>query len=160
VIPTAPREAEVMVAARGNGRPGLRVHRVWSLTDEERTTYEGLPVTSVARTLVDLAGSSSGRGLSKLVDRARRRGKLDLAAIDRALARRPRSFVTERLEDVLRLYRQPAFDRARSELLFLDAIHDVGLSAPKINTWVEKWEIDAYWETERSRSKSIAELGL
>lgn len=149
LAPTAPREAEVTVAARGNRRPGLRVHRVWSLADEERTTYEDLPVTSVARTLLDLAGTSSGRGLSRVVDRARRRGKLDLAAIDHALARRPGSFVTKRLEDVLRLYQQPVFDRARSELLFLDAIHDVGLSPPKINCRVEKREIDAYWEAER-----------
>lgn len=149
LIPTAPREAAVTVAARGNRRPGLRVHRVWSLADEERTTYEGLPVTSVARTIVDLAGASSNRGLSRAVDRARRRGKLDLAAIDRALARRSGSFGKERLQEVLRLYRQPVFDRARSELLFLDAIHDVGLSPPRLNTWVEKWEIDAYWEAER-----------
>lgn len=149
LLPTAPREAEVTVAARGNRRRGLQVHRVWSLPDEERTTYEGLPVTSVARTLVDLAGASSGRGLSRVVDRARRRGKLDIAAIDRALERRSRNFVTERLQEVLRLYRQPVFDRARSELLFLDAIHDVGLPAPRINTWEEGCEIDAYWEAER-----------
>lgn len=149
LIPTAPREAEVTVAARGNRRPGLRVHRVWSLADEERTTYEGLPVTSPARTLVDLAGTSSARGLSRAVDRARRRGKLDLAAIDRALARRSGSFGKERLQEVLRLYRRPVFDRARSELLFLDAIHDAGLPAPRMNTWEEGYEIDAYWERER-----------
>ena len=149
LIPTAPREPEVTVAARGNRRSGLQVHRVWSLPGEERTTYEGLPVTSVARTLVDLAGTTSGKGLSRVVDRARRRGKLDLEAIDRSLARRPRSFVTERLEEALRLYRRPVFDRARSELLFLDAIHDAGLPAPRINTWEEGCEIDAYWEAER-----------
>ncbi|HET7510402.1 MAG TPA: type IV toxin-antitoxin system AbiEi family antitoxin domain-containing protein [Solirubrobacterales bacterium] len=149
LVPTAPREAEVTVAARGNRRHGLRVHRVWSLPDDERTIYEGLPVTSVARTLVDLAGTSSGRGLSRVVDRARRRSKLDLAAVDRALGRRSGSFGRERLQDVLRLYRQPVFDRARSELLFLDAIHDADLPAPRMNTWVESCEIDAYWETER-----------
>ena len=149
LLPTAPQEAEITVAARGNTRRGLQVHRVWSLPDEERTTYEGLPVTSVARTLVDLAGTSSPRELSRLVDRARRRGKLDVAAIDRVLERRHHGFVTERLQDVLRLYRQPVFDRARSELLFLDAIHDEGLPVPRINTWEEGCEIDAYWETER-----------
>jgi predicted transcriptional regulator of viral defense system len=149
LLPTAPREAEVTVAARGNKRRGLQVHRVWSLPGEERTTYEGLPVTSVARTLVDFAGTSSARELSRVVDRARRRGKLDVAAIDRILERRSGGFVTERLQEVLQLYRQPVFDRARSELLLLDAIHDVGLPAPRINTWEEGCEIDAYWEAER-----------
>ena len=106
-------------------------------------------MTSVARTLVDLAGNSSARRLSRVVDRARRRGKLDLEAVDRSLQRRPSSYGAERLQEVLRIYRQPVFDRARSELLFLDAIHDVGLSLPRINTWVEGYEIDAYWEAER-----------
>lgn len=93
------------MAARGNKRRGLQVHRVWSLPDEERTTYEGLPVTSVTRTLVDLAGTSSSRELSRVVDRARRRGKLDIAAIDRTLEQRSGGFVTEHLQEVLRLYR-------------------------------------------------------
>jgi hypothetical protein len=105
-------------------------------------------VTSVARTLVDVASISSTRRLSRVVDRARRRGKLDLAAIDRALQRRA-GFGHDRLREVLRLYRQPVFDRARSELLFLDAIHDAGLPAPILNTWVEGCEIDAYWQAER-----------
>jgi hypothetical protein len=146
---TAPREVELTVAARGNRRPGLRVHRVWSLPPEERTTHEGLPVTSVARTLADLAGTSSSRQLARLVDRAKRRDKLDLAAVDRALGRRPGSYGEGQLQEVLRLYRQPVFDRARSELLFLDAIHDAGLSLPSINLWVAGYEIDAYWEEER-----------
>jgi len=40
-------------------------------------------------------------------------------------------------------------DRARSELLFLDALEAEGVSPPALNLWVEKWEIDAYWEAER-----------
>lgn len=147
--PDAPREVEVTVAARGNRRPGLRVHRVWSLPAAERCTRDGLPVTSASRTLVDLAGTSSSRRLARVVDRAKRRGKLDLEAIDQALQRRPGSYGGERLQEALRLYRQPVFDRARSELLFLDAIDAVGLSIPSINTWVAGYEIDAYWEAER-----------
>jgi very-short-patch-repair endonuclease len=49
----------------------------------------------------------------------------------------------------LTLYRKPVYDRARSELLFLEALENEGLPLPKINCWVEKWEIDAYWEAER-----------
>jgi hypothetical protein len=149
LVPSAPREVEVTVSARGNRRSGLRVHRVWSLPEEERTAYEGIAVTSVARTLVDLAGIRSSRQLSRVVDRTRRRGLLDLSAIDSILEQRPPSYGNEQLRDLLRLYRQPVFDRARSELLFLDAIDDAGLRLPGINLWVAGWEIDAYWEEER-----------
>ncbi|HMI80663.1 MAG TPA: type IV toxin-antitoxin system AbiEi family antitoxin domain-containing protein [Solirubrobacterales bacterium] len=149
LVPNGPHEVEVTVAARGNRRRGLRVHRAWSLPEEERARYESIPVTSVARTLLDVAGTRSGRRLVRVVDRARRRGKLDLDEIDRVLARGRASYGTERLQDALRLYRTPVFDRARSELLFLDAIAAAGLPVPALNTWVEKFEIDAYWEAER-----------
>jgi hypothetical protein len=55
----------------------------------------------------------------------------------------------EQLRQALILYRKPVNDRARSELLFLDAIEKEGLPLPAINTWVEQWEIDAYWAAER-----------
>jgi len=53
------------------------------------------------------------------------------------------------LKQALALYRKPIFDRARSELLFLDAIEKEGERLPVLNLWVGKWEIDAYWEAER-----------
>jgi AbiEi antitoxin C-terminal domain len=146
---TAPQEAEVTIAARGNRRAGLRVHRVWSLQDQERTVYEGLPVTTTARTLVDIASNSSLRQLARVVDRARRRGKLDLAATDSALSRCKSRHAAKRLEEALRIYREPVSDRARSELLFLDAIKSEGIPIPAINTFVAGCEIDAYWERER-----------
>ena len=149
LIPTPPRECEVTIAARGNRRRGLQVHRVWSLPDEEWTVYGGFPVTTVARALVDVARGSSGKRLTRVVDRARRRGKLDLDAIDAALSRCGSPHAVERLEQALRLYREEVSDRARSELLFLDAVKGVGLPTPSINTFVAGCEIDAYWERER-----------
>lgn len=149
LVPTPPRESEVTIAARGNRRRGLQVHRVWSLQDEEWTVYEGIPVSTVARTLIDVARGSSVKQLTRVVDRARRRGKLDLDAIDTALPRCCSPHAVERLQQVLRLYREEVSDRARSELLFLNAVKGAGLSTPAINTFVAGCEIDAYWEQER-----------
>lgn len=146
---TAPREVEVTVAARGNRRAGLRVHRVWSLHDQERTAYEGLPVTTPARTLIDIASNSSPKQLARVVDRARRRGKLDLDATDSALSRCKSRHMAQRLEEALRIYREPVSDRARSELLLLDAIKVEGVLIPDINTFVAGYEVDVYWERER-----------
>jgi hypothetical protein len=146
---SGPREVEVTVAARGNRRQGLCVHRVWSLPGPELTERERIPITSPARTLLDVASTSSAMNLKRVVDRARRRGKLDLDEIDAVLARRGASYGAQRLRDALRIYRQPVADRARSELLFLDAVARVGLPAPSINTFVAGCEIDAYWEQER-----------
>lgn len=65
------------------------------------------------------------------------------------LQRRARVPGAAQLKQTLALYRKPVFDRARSELLFLDAIEKEGECLPVLNTWVGRWEIDAYWEAER-----------
>jgi hypothetical protein len=110
---------------------------------------EAIPVTSAARTLYDLGATGTARELTNAVDRAKRLGQLDLFALDAVLLQRGHTVPGKRLTKVLELYRRPVFDRARSELLFLDAIENVGLPLPALNTWVESWEIDAYWEAER-----------
>jgi hypothetical protein len=53
------------------------------------------------------------------------------------------------LRETLEIYRDPAFSRARSELLFLDLVKKAGLPRPALNTFVAGYEIDAYWERER-----------
>lgn len=55
----------------------------------------------------------------------------------------------DQLKQAPALYRKPVNDRARSELLFLDALEAEGVALPALNLWVEKWEIDADWEAER-----------
>lgn len=148
-LPGFPLEPEVTVPSRGHRRRGIRVYRTAGMPDRDCTTLEGIPVTSAARTLFDLAGAVSARDRSRAVDRAKRTGHLDLAELDAILARRSRTIEAQLLRQALSLYRKPVFDRARSELLFLDALEKEGLSLPKLNCWEGKWEIDAYWEAER-----------
>ena len=68
--------------------PGVRVHRVPYLHPEDVVTLpSGLRVTSVARTLVDLAEDMSRDELRDCFATARRRGLLDMAAVHRSRAR-------------------------------------------------------------------------
>lgn len=143
-----PAEVDVTTPVKGRRR-GIRIHRVVAISDQDWGTLERIPVTSIPRTLVDLAATEPKRELERAVDRARRRGLLDLDAIDRLLGRRIQLPGAKHLKEILSLYRKPTADRARSELLFLDALEKEGLPLPAINVWVEKWEIDAYWEAER-----------
>ena len=70
--------------------PGIRLHRSRSI-GREITTLEGLPVTTVARTLIDLAGSGlRARRLEALVDRAEQLHLVDFAEL-RAMCRPGRS---------------------------------------------------------------------
>lgn len=144
-----PAFSEVTVPSRGHRRAGIRTHHVVSLGRDDRQEFEEIPVTSAPRTLLDLAASGPPKRLERAVERAKRLGRLDLIDIDAMLRRRAGASGTKRLIAALDLYRDPAFSRARSELLFLDLVKEAGLPRPAINTYVAGYEIDAYWEDER-----------
>jgi hypothetical protein len=148
LFPACREEVDVTFAGKGR-RKGIRLHRVMAIGDRDIERLERIAVTSLPRTLSDIAASEPKRELERAVDRARRRNLLDLLAIDQMLQRRARVPGAAQLQQALALYRKPVFDRARSELLFLDALESEGERLPLLNTWVGEWEIDAYWEAER-----------
>lgn len=142
------KEVDITFAGKGC-RKGIRIHRVIAIADRDVATLNRMHVTTVPRTLLDIAASEPKRELNRAVDRARRRNLLDLDTMDRMLERRLRVPGAAQLKQALDLYRKPVFDRARSELLLLDALEKEGERLPVLNSWVGKWEIDAYWESER-----------
>jgi predicted transcriptional regulator of viral defense system len=54
----------------GRSRPGLRVHRRASLRGDDMTTKDGIPVTTPARTLLDLAATLKEREFHRALDQA------------------------------------------------------------------------------------------
>jgi predicted transcriptional regulator of viral defense system len=54
----------------GRRRPGIRVHRTRSLLPTDATRHDGIPITTVGRTLLDLTSSLDAGSLRKAVERA------------------------------------------------------------------------------------------
>lgn len=54
----------------GRSRPGLRIHRHPSLRDHEVTTHDRIPVTTPARTILDLAATLQPHRLERVLDQA------------------------------------------------------------------------------------------
>jgi hypothetical protein len=148
-LPQFPGLAEVTAPTRGHIRADIRLHHSTILEEADRANIEGLPVTAVPRTLLDLAAQRAFRPLTSAVDRAERLGLLDLGELDALLARSGRHRGKGRLRRALDIYRDPVFSRARSERLFLDLVKRAGLPRPAINAFVAGHEIDAFWERER-----------
>ena len=67
--------------------PGVVIHHVPALHPDDVTTVDGIPVTSVARTLVDLAEVMSRDELRATFARARELGLLDIEAVKASAAR-------------------------------------------------------------------------
>lgn len=81
--------ADVTVPGRRRPRPGIRWH-VGSLLADEVTVHEGIPVTTVARTLLDLAAVESSARLRHAIAIAESRRLADATPLPALIERYPR----------------------------------------------------------------------
>ncbi len=125
-------------------RRTIRAHTS-RLDPEDHTTHDGIPVTSVARTIFDLAAQISDTALTRLIEESDRRELFDLRALDRAIARRPRTTGVVRLNQVLAAYRGTADTRSNLERGFRALIADAELPEPQFNVLVAGVPVDVWW---------------
>src|SRR5215210_594174 len=84
-----PRTIHVSVSAtRSPRRTGIRVHRRRLLSDSEWTRRSGIPVTTPARTLIDLAALHCSNHLEACVNEADKLGLIDPEALRSEVERR------------------------------------------------------------------------
>jgi predicted transcriptional regulator of viral defense system len=130
-------------------RKAFVVHRA-QLAPVDRVEREDIPVTSLARTLLDLAATFSATRLERALERAEELRRFDLVALEEILGRVGHHPGAARLRQALAIYREdPAFIRSKLEGHFLDLVRTAGLPLPSMNFNVVGYELDAYWERER-----------
>jgi very-short-patch-repair endonuclease/predicted transcriptional regulator of viral defense system len=138
------------------GRPGRRaitLHRA-ALDREDRAVRKGIPLTSVARTLLDLAEVVSGERLARAVEEAERLQLFDLRAINRLIERSNGRRGVKPLSVALAAYHEPTATRSELERRFLTLCRSAGLPSPSLNVWLEGYEVDFLW----SQARLVAEL--
>ncbi len=137
---------------KGRGIDGIRFHNVFLPTAEEIARRDAIPCTSVARTVVDLAGQHGERRLRRLIERAASLRLLDLDEVDAVMTRRGRFRGSPMLRMILAEWRRaPAQPRLRSplEARLLSLIAAAGLPAPHCNEKVCGLEVDLLWPQQR-----------
>jgi hypothetical protein len=141
-----PETMHVTAPTRRRAKRRFKVHFSSILAEEDRAEREGLPVTALPRTLLDLAITARGDQMEGYLERAEKRGLLDLAAAEALLARCGGHRGRGRLAKALALYRpDPNFTRSRFEQRFRRLVIAAGLPAPAMNFNVAEFELDAYW---------------
>jgi hypothetical protein len=138
----------------GRTRAGILVHWRAGLDASDLTARDGIPCTSVARTLLDLAEALAPDGVERACARAEVLRLFDRRALDELLARSVGRRGTRRLREVLgRLDPRSALTRSEIERLFLGLCRDFGLRTPLVNDWVELdgsgFQPDFLWPDER-----------
>jgi very-short-patch-repair endonuclease len=140
------RGAIHVVSARTRMHHGVVGHRTRRLPPEDAAVCCGIPITSPARTLVDLAGVLSPRELERAIHRTE---LLGLATLDELEVR----FSSDRpgigkLRDILAVG-TPAPTRSELEQQFLAFVDDHALPKPRVNEHVEGFEVDFHWPDAR-----------
>lgn len=142
---------DVTVPSRAGrvGRDRIRLHRSGALTRDNIATHRGIPVTTVARTLLDVAAALTPPRIARTVEQTEIRRLFDLSAIDRTLARHPGHPGAARLRKALSLYSEDEFTRSELEKAFLAlcAAHDI--PRPLVNHIVQGQEVDFFWPHQR-----------
>lgn len=143
---TSSARLEVTAPRGRRGPAGIIVHRSRLIHREDRAVVSGIPVTSVARTLVDLADVLTLPALQRAINEAELLRLFDLAALERTLARLPNRRGRGRLHAALGLYRpRTEFTRSQGEREFLRLCADYGLPEPRANLSVAGCEVDFLW---------------
>jgi very-short-patch-repair endonuclease len=166
---TAPTERRVR---------GVMTHRSRGLGREDATSWLGIPVTTLPRTLVDLAAVLDLDDLARACHEARVRHGTTPGQVEAVLARRPKSPGAAKLRVILR--GDARLTLSKLEKRFLALLRDAGLPLPQTNRragrhWVDcRWpelrltvELDSYryhhsrhaWEQDRRREREARARG-
>jgi REase_MTES_1575/Transcriptional regulator, AbiEi antitoxin len=146
--PTAQRKIDVTLPTTRRNRPTIRVH-TGSLTPEETTTHERIRVTTVARTIVDLAAVLDPDQLLRVIEQGERMGVLDFLALRKATARAEGRPGAATLRQILATYTEAPPTRSELERTFLSRIEQAGLPRPIINATAAGLEVDFLWPEQR-----------
>lgn len=144
-----PETFHVTAPTNRRQRQGFRTHCA-ALEAADLTVEDRIPVTSLARTQLDLAATLSEERLKRTLDRSEELRIFDLRELDAVIERYGGHPGAGRLRRALDIYRpDPAFTRSGLEERFLDLVRKAGLPQPAMNCVVVGHELDAYWEAER-----------
>ena len=128
---------------------GIAWH-VSPLAPDEVTSLDGIPITTVARTLLDLATVLDRHRLAKAIDEAEVRGLGDRLSLPALLERYPRRRGTAQLRAILAAKRIGLdIPHTDLEIEFLALIDRHRLPPPKVNAWLtvgeRSFEVDCLW---------------
>jgi hypothetical protein len=142
VLRRAPPEPEV-TAARARRLPGVRTIRTRRVDPRDRMTHRGVPVTTPARTLVDLAAVLSLDDLARACHEAGVRHETTPAQVRAVLSRRPSAPGAAKLADVLG--GNVRVTLSHLERRFLEVLRGAGLPLPVTNRPAGGRRVDCRW---------------
>jgi very-short-patch-repair endonuclease len=145
-----PAEVDVTIVG-GQRRPqsGMRIHRVKDLDSRDLRRRHGLPITSPARTVVDLAAAAGEYELERIIAEGRGLRLIGDGELERALERSGSRPGNGTLRALLRAEGEPGITRSEGERTLRRYLRAAQLPQPLTNRKLGKWEPDFLWPAHR-----------
>jgi very-short-patch-repair endonuclease len=141
-----PRPVHVTVPGSGRRRrPAVVFHRVEALAEDERGNLDGIPITTPARTIADVAGMLASRELEQAVAVGEREGLVTSKELAQLTERYPRRPGMPLLRAILRERNECHFTRSEAERRCLQLLRNAELPRPHTNVTVGPYELDLFW---------------
>jgi very-short-patch-repair endonuclease len=184
LLGTDQERVDVTAPRTRDGARGIRLHRARSLDAQDTTTHEAIPITTVARTLLDLAAMVRPDRLERAFAQALHLRLYDHTAIEALLARANGHRGTGALAQATS--REPKLTKSDWEIRLLTLIRKAGLPEPLVNhpliapdyghCWLDfywpqhrlvvetdSWEAHGHraaFENDRARDAALQQMGL
>lgn len=145
--PAADEPVHVTVASRSHrAHPGLTVHRSSTLGRHAVTRHVDVPVTTPARTLVDVADALSAHQLQRALGEGYALRIVDRPKLAKAIAAAGPRRGAGRLAALLDEHAlDSTLTRSALEERFLDLCRGAKLPIPRVNAGVESLTVDFFW---------------
>jgi predicted transcriptional regulator of viral defense system/very-short-patch-repair endonuclease len=148
ILRSRPETMHVTRRVRRSGKRPFVVHRA-DLARIDLARREDIPVTSLSRTILDVAVTSRARTVRRHLQIAEDLQLFDLREMQDLLGRTKGHRGQAKVRAAMELYdEKPVFTRSGLERRFLEVVRDAALPEPAMNLFVAGYEIDAYWEAE------------
>ncbi len=143
---TGTSRVDVLAPRRGRrDLVGIDVHVSRRIDARDATLLDGVPITTVARTIADLAGSVGWADLRRTMERADARELLDVDALLRCSAHRAGA---PRIRAILDEWAPAPTNRGIEERL-LELVRRTDLPEPLVNAPLHGFEVDLLWDAPR-----------
>src|SRR5215213_2538629 len=126
---------------------GIKTHRSRVFDAREAASFKGIPVTTVPRTLVDLAAELTVAALARACHEAGVRYGTTPAAVEGVLGRRPNCPGARKLRRII--HGDVHVTLSKLEARFLDLLRDNGLPLPITNRPAGGRRVDCRWPAHR-----------
>jgi very-short-patch-repair endonuclease len=146
LLQRVPPVIDVVLVGNRTGPKGIRVHCAKHLHPADRTIRHNIPITTVPRTLLDLAAVANERQLRRALNEAARRGWLNRPVITDLIERhRGRNGMSAFRAAIAAVNPQTRRTRSDLEDLFLRLCRTRGLPTPISNTEIGGFEVDFHF---------------